>query len=158
MQPITEQDKVHEQWYAEARNMTLEKLPEFMTRILTEYVHDYGTICHALAASAIAATWAANKFPQAGITGFQAGAVMWEFIRHWISLDGPARLLKYHDALYPQYENHFSNTISKDTMDWLVEQAKERLARETEAHPEVEAHWESIAAGTPPFGMVIKED
>ena len=36
---------------------------------------DYGTVCHAIALSAVART------AQGGITGFQAGAVMWEFIK-----------------------------------------------------------------------------
>ena len=44
---------------------------------------DYGTVCHAIALSAVATAWAANKTAQGGITGFQAGAVMWEFIKNW---------------------------------------------------------------------------
>lgn len=45
--------------------------------------HDYGTICVAIGAIAAAAARAADRSPNGGITGFQAGAVFWEFTRAW---------------------------------------------------------------------------
>src|SRR6266550_4316712 len=51
---ITESMHVHEAWYDEAQKMTAEQLPAFIQHLLTDYDHDYGTICHAVAAAAIA--------------------------------------------------------------------------------------------------------
>ncbi len=98
---ITEEMGVHKDWYKQAEKQTLESLPEFMRHLLSDYQHDYGTICHAVAACAVGAAWAANSAPHGGITGFQAGAVMWEFIRHWKydGQDKPLQLLDWENAL-----------------------------------------------------------
>lgn len=63
---ITEQDKIHEEWYKEASEMTLENLPEFLRKLTEDYSHDYGTICHAISAAAAAAAWAVEKSPCGG--------------------------------------------------------------------------------------------
>lgn len=137
--------------------MTLDKLPEFINHLLNDYTHDYGTICHAIAAGAVATAWAMNNDPHGGITGFQAGAVMWEFVRNWMHEDGPMKLVRYDTMLYPQYEDHYDKVISKSTFDYLQEKARENLER-GEAHPSVMAHWQSIVDGNVPFGYSIKED
>lgn len=154
---ITEEMGLHKKWYEEAKNMTLEELPEFLQR-LTKFEHDYGTVCHALAASAIASAWAMNNTPQGGITGFQAGAVMWEFIKHWMSYENePMRLTRYNDLLYPQHEDRFTS-ISKDTWKWLQEKAAENLASSEHATDRVRAHWKSIVDGQIPFGLTLDKD
>lgn len=83
MKKITEEDKVHLEWYKQASKQTLETLPSFLKNLMEGYNHDYGTVCHALAAGAVATAWAMNAHDNGGITGFQAGAVMWEFIKGW---------------------------------------------------------------------------
>lgn len=82
---ITEKDNkdIIDGWFKAAKEQTLETLPSFMNHILNDYTHDYGTICHALTACAIGAAYAGDKSKQGGITGFQAGCIMWDFIRHW---------------------------------------------------------------------------
>lgn len=136
MQHITEETKVHEGWYEEADKMTLEDLPEFLSRLLTEYGHDYGTICHALAAGAVATLHAMNKHENAGITGFQAGAIMWEFIRHWNYSNNKTgmRLMDWDNLLYPQYEDHFQKTISADTWAALQEEAAANIKEADEEY------------------------
>lgn len=151
MQAITEEDKIHESWYEEAKGMTIEELPNFIDRLLNEYKHDYGIICHAMAACAIATLCAMNK--QEGITSFQAGAVMWQFIRHWMSIEGPMKLLQYRNLLYPQYENDF-NTIDKETLTWLREQAAKKLADEPDAP--VKDYWQQIVNGYIPAGLTME--
>ena len=145
------------EWFEEARNMTLEKLPDFMNHVLNDYIHDYGTIVHAVGACAVAAAWAANDV--AGLTGFQAGFVMWDFIRQWEYAGNKCglRLMNYDDMLYPQYEEKFDKTIKADTWKELQKQAKEKL-KEFEndwVSPSVVRHWQSIADGTVPFGYKI---
>lgn len=160
-QLITEEMKIHEDWYNEAKSMKMENLLPFLEKLTTEYGHDYGTICHAIAASAIAAATAVNATPAGGITGFQAGAVFWEFYRHWHAMnpDAPARLLRYENMLYPQYEHAFEKIISAETWKWLQEEAQKNLEKEKEyVSNKVRTHWQSIVNGQVPFGYIVKED
>ena len=148
------------EWYDEARGQTLESLPAFMGKLLNDYEHDYGTICHAVTACAIGAAWAANHSEQGGITGFQATAIMWEFIKHWMSIKGPARLLEYRDMLYPQHREDF-RTISPKTWADLQSEARAALARADGGEfgkmpPDVKAHMERIVAGKVPFGYRVR--
>lgn len=153
---ITEQSGVHEEWYKEARETrTLGDLLLFLQKLCFAYQHDYGTICHALAAGAVAACWAVNReSPSGGITGFQASAVMWEFIQRWGGREGPLRLIEYRDMLYPQYEERFEQTISEETWAYLQTEAVKLLA-DGAAAPEVARHCKSIVGGKVPFGYKI---
>lgn len=153
---IQENMHIHDAWYDEAKDMTLEKLPEFLDRLQTRYEHDYGTICHAIAASAVASACAMNHGPQGGITGFQAGAIMWEFIRHWGHIKGPARLLDFDNMLYPQYEDHF-NQIDAETFALIQSKAADNLAKDL-GTAEIKQHWQSIVDGNVPFGYTISEE
>lgn len=158
MMKITEESGTHKQWYEEATKQTQKSLPEFIRKLIKDYGHDYGTICHACAAAALGAAHAVNHSPTGGITGFQAGAVMWEFIMHWQGWDGPAMLRRGEDLLYPQYESKF-RTISEDTHKWLQEEAQKHLLKDGEtAHEAVRAHWEFIAAGGVPFGLSVEKE
>ena len=170
MKDVTEESGIQKEWYADVDNVkTVADLTEFVRHLTEDYRHDYGTICHAVAAAALAAAKTVDRSPSGGITGFQAGAIMWEFIRHWIKKEGPLRLIEYQEMLYPQKEDHF-RTISKSTWEWLQKEARELLdgrknrnpdgsvfSDSVDAHPEVTAHWKSIAAGTIPFGYTVKE-
>lgn len=151
-QAITEEQGIHEQWYEEAKKInTPEELAAFVTRLTTEYDHDYGTICHAIAASAIAAAWACDRSAQGGITGFQAGAIMWEFISHWTHKPGDLLALRdYDEILYPQYDDKFG-TIPADFAEQLKKRAKERLAESPIAAGAVVDRWKDVAEGRFPF-------
>lgn len=155
---ITEESKdVINQWYADADKQTIETLPDFMLHVLNDYGHDYGTIVHAITACSIAAAWAANNTKQGGITGFQAGALMWEFIRHWNHTNNKCgmKLIDYDNMLYPQYEKHFQKIISPKQWEGLQNEAKRNLENSSIAHPEVKAHWQRIVDGEIPFGYTI---
>lgn len=153
---ITEEMKLQDGWYAEAKAMTIENLPAFIEKMRSGYSHDYGTICHAITAAAIAAAWAVERGPQGGITGFQAGAIMWEFMEHWNGIKAPARLIEYKDLLYPQSAAKFTR-ISSETWEFVQKKAKENLASKEIAAPSVIAHWESIVAGKVPFGLTVSQ-
>lgn len=107
-------------WEEEMKTITLETLPAFLRRIMDDYSHDYGTICHAFATGAIATCKAMDRHPGGGITGFQAGAVMWQFIREWNNSGNKTsmRLVDYDNFLYPQYSDKFQKTLDKST--WLA--------------------------------------
>jgi len=149
--------ELREAWFREAKNQTLETLPAFMKAVL-EKANDYGTAARAVAACALAAAWAADH--KVGLTGFQAGCVMWDFITGWMSWDGkPLRLIDYSELLYPQYESKFEKTIPKKTAEKLVDEADKLLKKsDYPAAPEVVAHWKRIASGKLPFGFRVEDD
>lgn len=157
---ITEEDHIHDEWYKEAKGATMETLPEFLKKLTEDYAHDYGTVCHALAAGAIATCWAMDRTEYGGITGFQASCIMWQFIMNWMSYDAPLVLLNFENMLYPQHRDRFSPTISKSTWEWMREMANKRLSEtgDIEPHPEVKRHWQSIVDGVIPFGWRLRGD
>lgn len=157
-QVITEEMGVHKEWYVQAKEQSRETLPEFLDHLMNDYEHDYGTICHAIAAGAIATAVVINRGPQGGITGYQSGAVMWEFIRNWQYMDGPLRLIEFSEMLYPQNADQFDKVVSKSTWAELQKMAKEKLILPDcmlSAHPDVIAHWKSIVDGVVPFGWKV---
>lgn len=162
---ITEEMHLEKEWFEQARKQKLETLPEFMNHILNDYCHDYGTICHAISACALAAAWAANHSDQGGITGFQSGAVMWDFVRQWTYTNNKTslRIINYDKMLYPQNKGDFEGrTINQSTWKALQNEAKRLLdeidsGEESAADPVI-AHWKSIVNGVVPFGFKIKND
>jgi hypothetical protein len=158
--PITYDSHVHEQWYIDAKTQTAESLPEFIRHLTEDFTHDYSTICHACAAAAVAATWAVEHSGQGGITGFQAGAIMWMFITNWMTeyKDKPVRLIDYEKMLYPQFFDTF-RYISSDTWNWLQEHAKTNLDDASEYMADgVRKHLQSIVDGVVPFGYYVHRD
>ncbi len=158
LQDITEEMGIHKDWYKE-RPKTPDELAAFAKRLLTEYHHDYGTICHAAAALALAGCRLINSDQdQGGVTGFQASAIFWEFARGWMpgQFEGPsAKILFMREMLYPQNEKTF-RTISLETFGWIQDQAKRLLQSDgTSAQRDVVAHWQSIVDGAVPFGYRI---
>jgi hypothetical protein len=156
---ITEAEGIHKAWYVEARNIrTKEEFCTFIDKLDLKYKHDYGTIVHAVSAAALAGAWVMEQTDQGGITGFQAGGVMWEFIKHWIHQEGPLRLLEYEKMLYPQDQERFEKTLDQDTADWLKAEAQKKLGEDHAegVHPEVLAHWQKLAAGELPWGYTVK--
>lgn len=148
---------IRDQWNAEAKTIkTPEALAAFAQRLYGETQHDYSTCVYAISAVALAAAeFGADAL---GITGFQAGAVMWEFIQHWTNPGdgGPMRLLTYHNMLFPQYEEKFDKTIPEDTATYLREQAaKNLLDVQPYTSRAVVEHWRKIADGWLPFGYRV---
>lgn len=152
--PVTEDNKdVIEGWYDQAKNVG--SVDEFID-YLAEFRHDYGTICHAVAAAGIRAMHTMDRSPAGGITGFQAGAITWELVRHWGGREGPLSMVDFEKMLYPQYadQGSFRMRMSRDTFTWLQEKAEKQL-RDNRGSPEVMAHCKSIVAGTVPFGWTV---
>jgi hypothetical protein len=151
---------VIDQWRQKSRDMTMKDLPEFLRHLSEDFEHDYGTICHAIAAAGVAAMRALDRTPEGGITGFQAACIMWEIIVGWRTeyRGKPLKLVNYEKMLFPQYEHAFQKRISPDTWEWLRKQAREKLDEEEGAAPGVLAHWQAIVAGQVPFGYRVSEE
>ena len=151
-----------DQWFQDAAKQTFDTLPEFIRHVMNDYVHDYGTVCHAISACAVATAWACNKMEGAcgGITGFQAGFIMWGFIRHWSYEHNTCglKILDYDKLLYPQYGYKFEKAISESRWKTVQEQAKRLLKDKEFADHDVVDHWKSIVDGNLPFGFKIGDE
>lgn len=148
---------IKKDWFKQARCIkTTNGLIKFINHLLNDYEHDYGTVVHAISAMALATAWMSASIE--GITGFQAGCVMWDFVRYWLFEDNKVglKLFNYDDMLYPQNEYKYEKTISEDVWKKLKEEAQNKLSSDSNAHPTVIKHWESIVDGKVPFGYEVK--
>ncbi len=154
------EQELREHLNAKMADVTLDTLRPFIDEALAEGGKGYGEICVALGAIAAAAAKAADRSPQGGITGFQAGAVFWEFVRQWGVFDeGPKKILCYRDVLYPQSCYKFKQAFDAETWTWLQDNAKKLLAESGDhAHPNVVAHWKMLAAGALPEGFSLTSE
>ena len=120
---------IKKEWSKKAEKQTLDTLPDFLKELSENYTHDYGTICHAISTAAIAAARAMDKSEQGGITGFQAGAIMWGFICGWNFKHNKTglKIVDYDDFLYPQYEEKFGKTINQETWEALQKEAAKKI-------------------------------
>lgn len=141
---------------------TFEDLTDFLKYIKENCNCGYGEAPRAMAQASLAvAHYLAKEF---GITGFQAGCVMWDFITGWTYTHNKTglKIVDYDDMLYPQYDHMFEKTIRPHVWESMQEEAKKRLEEiESEtayAHPNVVVHWKSIVAGNVPFGYSVKEE
>lgn len=158
MKKITEKDNLQDEWYKEASQVTkLSHFEKLHHKLINDFEHDYGTICHAITSLAIAAANLMNKSKQGGITGFQANAITLEFVHRWGHFSPPFRITAFKDMLFPGREYKF-NTICKDTWEYLQKEAQKLLKESPDADPKVTAHWQNIVAGRVPFGFIIAEN
>lgn len=137
---------------------SFEDLTAFLKDVKENYNYDYGVAPRSIAQAALAVAWyLASEF---GITGFQAGFVMWDFIMDWNFRYNKTslKIVDYDNMLYPQYEYKFEKTISRRVWDSLQKAAKENLEESEYAHPDVIAHWQSIVDGNIPFGYTVQDD
>jgi hypothetical protein len=159
---ITENDVEHiNKWFDPEYKKEL-SIDEFTKYLDQSYEHDYGTVCKAIAAIALRSVRTANvTMEQGGITGFQATAVMWEFVSNFMQYKGPMKLARFENMLYPQYADSFDKVISQDTWDWLQEEANKMIIKNNKegitVNKFVMAHWISISLGKVPFGYTVKD-
>jgi hypothetical protein len=161
---MTEQE-LRDKWQKEARACaTKEDLIKLFDEIAA-HKHDYGSIVVGCGAIALAAAHTMNRAPTCGggITGFQAGCVMWEFVCSWTYENNKCglRLIDYDNLCYPQYKDNFTKpSITKGVLEAVQKRCKELLKGEkgSGASDRVVAHWKAIAAGGVPFGLEIRED
>lgn len=148
-------------WFELAKKQSSESLTEFILQIMNGYDHDYETVVHAIAACALAAAWAANgtNGAKGGITGFQANAIMWDFITEWRYSNNQTSLqiIDYDEMLFPQYEQKFQKTIPSRIWKLIQNEARKKLKENPNADEKVIKHWESIVNGEVPFGYKVKE-
>ena len=160
MKHVTEEMKPQIEWFERAKGIkSIKEFSAFAKELLVDTSHDYGTICHAIGALTIAAGWMGSYMH--GITGFQAGCVMWDFIRQWEYRRNECglKIVDYDNMLYPQYQDRFEKTIKPSQFKKMQEVAAKRLEEShLMAHPDVIKHWQSIVDGIVPFGYKVTEE
>ena len=137
---------------------SFEDLTAFLKDVEENYNTDYGVAPRAIAQASLAVAWRlADVF---GITGFQAGFTMWDFIHDWSYPNNKTgiKIVDYDDMLYPQYAYRFERTIPTWVWEDMQKEARECLNDKRSAHPDVRAHWQSIVDGVVPFGYTIGEN
>ena len=158
-QAITEEMHLEKEWFEQASKIrTTDELVPFIDHVLNDYIHDYGTACHAVSACTLAAAWVGCG--REGLTGFQAGFVMWDFIMNWTKKGNKCglKLVDYDDFLYPQYAEKFDKTIKSEVWTSIQEEARKNLEDCRHCAPNVVAHWQSIVQGNVPFGFRVVDD
>lgn len=135
-------------------------LVKFLEYVKNNCNYGYGCAPRALAQATLATAWyLCSEF---GLTGFQAGFVMWDFIIDWMYTCNKCglRIIDYDNMLYPQYKYRFEKTISHTTWKSIQEQAKKNLEEvpHNEVCDSVAAHWKSIVDGNVPFGYIVRDD
>jgi hypothetical protein len=152
---ITEEMGIHNEWYDEAKGVTLDSLSAFISKLTNDYSHDLNTFPHALVAGMLATAAAINAGPEGGISQAQAHKVLGLFIRKWSKMEGPLKLTSWYGLLHPANEPQFT-TVPDEVAKALVEQAKGLLAGDlTGTEPNVVEHLKKIAAGEIPFGYKV---
>lgn len=139
---------------------TFDDLVAFLERVKNTCNTGYGTTPRAIAQAALATAWyLASEF---GITGFQAGCTMWDFIRDWEfpTNECGMKIVNYDNMLYPQYGYEFEKTIPQYTFESLQKTAKKNLEKYNDEYtsPSIIAHWKSIVDGNVPFGYVVRNN
>lgn len=137
---------------------TFEDLTVFLKYVEENCNYDYGVAPRSMAQASLAVAWyLADKF---GITSFQAGFVMWDFIMDWnySTNECGLKIVDYDNMLYPQYEHKFQKTISSIVWRELQKNAKAKLDKSMATHPDVLAHWQAIVDGKVPFGYIVKDN
>lgn len=109
--------------------------------------HEYGTAVYAMSISAVAAfNYVAHKL---GVTGFQAGCADLDVLRRTRHMEHGFTVLNYRNLLYPQYLDDFNKTADDyiaENKDALAKAARDLLRDRAQAHPDICAHWEKLAA------------
>jgi len=154
--PATEESMIHVQWFEEASKITLDTLGDFIKKLMNDYELDYGSVVHAMSAGVGATISAMNNSDQGGITGFQAGCLMWEILQKQFNVEFPSRIVRFENMLFPQYENEFKS-IPYDTWVWLRERASQLLETKPNMADSVKRHMKTIADGQVPFGYRIEK-
>ncbi len=90
-----------------------------------------------------------------GSSGFSASLSELQMIDMIGIHKAPFRIICYGDMIYPQYENRFEKTITKDVWEYLRGIVREKLQASHNVHPDVYQHWVNIDNNIVPFGYII---
>ena len=160
----------HNTWYQQAREQTLDTLPEFINELANHVQTNNST--HAIAAACIGTAWAMNASNGYRIPHIVIANVARIFNRLLAYRESKCgiKTIDYDYMLYPYYNDVFT-TIPEDT--WRAIQTEAQRLLDTTNHEtwtdddgathippdqEIFDHWQSIVDGRVPFGFRVKEE
>lgn len=148
-----EQFEFRKKYEGREKVKTIEEFEKLLTDVKADS-RDYGAIVEACSVMMNASFNLLNP----GITGFQAGCLMWMLVEKYgmYGKDSMLQIQDYRNLLYPQYSDKF-NTIPKSYWEKVQAQAKEHLA-DFKGADSVGRHMHSIANGEVPFGLKVSDD
>jgi hypothetical protein len=138
-------------------SFTILALSDYLSKLF-DRKHNYNTIAEAFKAGLTACFRAMLNHNNGDITGFQAGWILNKFFDEQKNLEF-FKIVDYSNMLYPQYEENFDKTITKETWKFLQNKA-DYMLRDQDFHgvnPDVMEHWRKIAEGEIPFGFTVRE-
>jgi hypothetical protein len=143
--------------YKEASIQTLPTLALFLIKMADEGKKDPLLTGTCVAAAAMAAGNVMGKLINpSGITGSQANDAMWKFIAQWAGEEGPMRLQRFYEILYPPFAAQFTH-IPEFIWNKVKAKALKKL-EQTIAEPELREWWKKIADGNIPEGIQVAKD
>lgn len=104
---------------------SIEELTELIKEVETDFNNGYGIVPRAI--GSVCAVVGNYLSCQMGITGFQAGCAIFDFITGYLITDNKCglRLIDFDEMLYPQYEYKFDKKLKKSTWELLQKRVKE---------------------------------
>lgn len=116
-----------------------------MNKLLNQ-VHDYNTSAEALSkALKLTIDHVAGEL---GLTGFQAGWAVMQFMAEFRNVQTGGIFLNFDDLIYPQYDLHRKlDEAIEGCKDRIAAHARENLQKDILIHPDVAAHMERVANG-----------
>ena len=78
-------------------------------------------------------------------------------IGSWLRIDGPFKIQKLEDMLYPHYQYKFMPFVSTEDFTWLQEEAVRRIKEHAMEKRTID-HLSDILEGKAPFGYDIVEN
>lgn len=124
---------------------TIEELTTYING-LVEQQHDYGTCVYAASLSAVA-TMHYIAF-RLGMTGFQMSCADMDVVRRMRGYKHGVMVIDFGRLLYPQYDiiKEVCEAVAEaKTSEYLQKAARDLLMDKSHAHPDVIAHWETLA-------------
>lgn len=134
-----------------------EDIFELIEEVKTNFNYNYGVAPRSIAAVCVAlANYLSGEM---GLTGFQAGFVMTDFMFGYQYNHNKCgiKILDYDDMLYPQHEQRFDKIITPHVWECIQRSARKKLSEDKyHAHDKVIEHWQSIVDGKVPFGYKVE--
>jgi hypothetical protein len=158
----TDAEYLSGRYVAALRSRTLYEAADLAADLLDKPL-DMTTIVHVAAIAALGAASAVASDQKGQALGLAKSPdaralVVWKFLEEYGGFDdGPKRILQFRKMLYPQFGPYFQKVIDRNTMNWLMDEAKSILESGREVAPAVRFHLEGIAAGVAPFGFSVEE-
>lgn len=123
---------------------SLDDLTAFIETLVNR-PHSYGTCVYATSlAAASAFNYVARRL---GITGFQSSCADLDVLRRTRRMgDEPFGIIEAKDLLFPQKNPRFKAiNMIQGWKEWAAKEARKKLAEHPDAHPDVIAHWRTLA-------------